>query len=220
MTWRAAGWPAGGVPSAGRRQSVETSSVRTSQYPCDTSASAPNARCRYCRSAAFPGSTSRTLPSTNAPLAPDTPTCRPGPRPRRDTHGDLRRAVPIAQPGVRQRARGEARGDFGAGRRQSDLREHARVVPEHAHGGHAAIPVVRADGIMGVPPAPAHRDEIVSRPGNGVGTQGRQVLVGERIADQQVLAAVRAPAEAHRRQSGCRPACTSNARAVHGFTRT
>ena len=57
------------------------------------------------------------------------------------------------------------------------------------------IGVAPAEGVTDAPAGAARHHQVAHGPGHGVGADGREVLVRERVADERVVAAVAPPGE-------------------------
>src|SRR4030095_4427356 len=72
---------------------------------------------------------------------------------------------------------------------------NAGVPPETRNQRYARLRSLIADGIGRLPSTRPHPEEIGARRGNRIGPDGREVLIRERIANQDVVARVVAAAE-------------------------
>ena len=130
--------------------------------------------------------------STKAPRAPEAPSTSPtaGVQATRPDH--WRPSLSSWTRGF-ERAAGhrDRRLDAGAVRVGLD----PRVPPIGADQRHAWRRLLVADGIVGAPAARAHQQQIVGGGGHCVGAERRQVLVGERDADERIVDGVAAAPE-------------------------
>ena len=94
--------------------------------------------------------------------------------------------------GIRKRAGRDGHGGVDDVRRRVHL--HAGVPAEPAGERQAVVGHRVADRVARQPAAPAHREQFVRIQGQRIGAQRRQVLIGERIPDEQVVRRVRSGA--------------------------
>ncbi len=130
---------------------------------------------------------------TNGPRANEAPVARPMIGRSTNTSGNLPAAVIVADQRVGERPGCQGDGPFRSLIRRVHL--DAGIPPERVDERHAIVPRRVADGKVREPAASAHSQQFVGVRGQRVGTQRREVLIRERVANQQVVVRIVPPGE-------------------------